>query len=83
METPKDQRLPHLCCDQLDFEQRFLHVRRLKHGVPSPHPLTATEIRALRLLKSQAPDAAYVFLSERKGPLTDVSVRCAPAFGSR
>ena len=62
--------------DQLDLDQGFVHVRRLKHGIPSTHPLTAAEIRALRRLKSRAPaDAAYVFLSERKGPLTDSSVR--------
>src|SRR5712691_1130446 len=68
--------LINLRWDQLDLDRGFLHVRRLKHGVPSTHPLTATEIRALRRLKNQAPpDAAYVFLSERKGPLTDSSVR--------
>jgi integrase len=62
--------------DQLDLEQGLFHVRRLKRGVPSTHPLTGGEIRALRRLKSRAPaDAAYVFLSERKGPLTDSSVR--------
>src|SRR3989442_9555502 len=32
-------------------------------------------MRALRKLKRLAGDAAYVFLSERKGPLTDSSVR--------
>jgi type 1 fimbriae regulatory protein FimE len=53
--------------DQLDLDQGFLHVRRVKRGVPSMHPLTAGEIRALRRLKSRASDAAYVFLSERKG----------------
>lgn len=61
--------------DQLDLDQGFFHVRRLKHGVSSTHPLTAVEIRVLRRLKSRAPDTAYVFLSERKGPLTDSSVR--------
>ena len=49
-------------------------MRRLKRGVPSTHPLTAGEIRALRRLKNAVSDAAYVFLSERKGPLTDSSV---------
>ena len=47
----------------------------LKRGLPSTHPLTAGEIRALRRLKSAAPDSVYVFVSERKGPLTDSSVR--------
>ena len=61
--------------DQLDLDQGFFHVRRLKRGVRSTHPLTAGEIRALRRLKNAVSDAAYVFLSERKGPLTDSSVR--------
>ena len=62
--------LVHLRWDQVDLDQGFLHVRRLKHGVPSTHPLTGSEIRALRRLAKQAPDQAYVFLSERQGPLT-------------
>ena len=61
--------------DQLDLEQGLLHVRRVKNGVPSTHPLTGAEIRALRKLKRLVGDSAYVFLSERKGPLTDSSVR--------
>ena len=61
--------------DQLDLDQGFFHVRRLKRGVPSTHPLTVGEIRALRRLKNAVSDAASVFLSERKGPLTDSSVR--------
>jgi type 1 fimbriae regulatory protein FimE len=67
--------LINLRWDQLDLDQGFFHGRRLKHGVPSTHPLTAAEMRALRRLKRRAPDAAYVFLSERKGPLTDSGVR--------
>jgi type 1 fimbriae regulatory protein FimB/type 1 fimbriae regulatory protein FimE len=62
--------------DQFDRDQGFVHVRRRKRGLPSTHPLTPAEIRALRRLQHRAPaDAAYVFLSERKGPLTDSSVR--------
>jgi len=62
--------------DQFDLDQGFVHVRRRKRGLPSTHPLTPAEIRALRRLQHRAPaDAAYVFLSERKGPLTDSSVR--------
>src|SRR5207249_2329399 len=45
------------------------------NGVPSTHPLTGTEIRALRKLKRLAGESPSVFLSERKGPLTDSSVR--------
>jgi type 1 fimbriae regulatory protein FimB/type 1 fimbriae regulatory protein FimE len=67
--------LIHLRWDQLDLDQGLLHVRRVKHGVPSTHPLTGAEIRALRKLKRLTGASAYVFLSERKGPLTDSSVR--------
>jgi type 1 fimbriae regulatory protein FimB len=61
--------------DQLDLDQGLFHVRRVKNGLPSTHPLTGSEIRALRKLKRLAGDSVYVFLSERKGPLTDSSVR--------
>ena len=67
--------LINLRWDQLDLDQGLLHVRRLKHGVPCTHPLTGTEIRALRKLKRLAGESPSVFLSERKGPLTDSSVR--------
>ena len=67
--------LIHLRWDQLDLDQGLLHVRRVKNGVPSTHPLTGAEIRALRKLKRLAGESPYVFLSERKGPLTDSSVR--------
>jgi hypothetical protein len=42
---------------------------------PSTHPLTGTAMHALRKRKPLAGDAAYVFFSERQGPLTDSSVR--------
>jgi integrase len=67
--------LMHLRWDQIDLAQGLLHVRRVTSGVPSTHPLTGTTMRALRKLKPLAGDAAYVFLSERQGPLTDSSVR--------
>jgi integrase len=34
--------------DQVDFKTAGLHVRRLKNGMPSTHPLTGRELRALR-----------------------------------
>jgi integrase len=67
--------LIHLRWDQLDLDQGLLHVRHVKNGVPSTHPLTGSEIRALQNLKRLAGESAYVFLSERKGPLSDSSVR--------
>ena len=40
--------------DQLNLDQGLLHVRRVKNGVPSTHPLTGSEIRALLKLKRLA-----------------------------
>jgi len=58
--------------------QGLLHVRRLKGGTDSTHPLRGPELRALRRLQREnAGDAggSYVFCSERKGPLTASTVR--------
>jgi type 1 fimbriae regulatory protein FimB/type 1 fimbriae regulatory protein FimE len=41
----------------------------------SPTHSTGTELRALRTLKRLAGESSSVVLSERKGPLTDASVR--------
>src|SRR5262249_47608567 len=46
-----------------------LHVRRVKQGVPSVHPLQGNEMRALRELK-RSTDSLFVFTSERGAPFT-------------
>lgn len=61
--------------NQIDLKTALLHVRRLKNGVPSVHPLHGPELRALRRLKNAHPGMAYVFLSERGSPLTDRTIR--------
>ena len=61
--------------DQVDLKQGLLHVRRAKNGSPSTHPLRGPEIRALRRLERDYPDTPYVFVTERKSPLTTSSVR--------
>lgn len=61
--------------EQVDLQQGLLHVHRLKNGTPSTHPLRGVELRALRQLQRDYPETAYVFVSERKAPLTDRSVR--------
>jgi integrase len=55
--------------DQVDFEQRVLHVRRVKRGTPATHPLDGEETRALRQLKRLTP-GQYVFVSERGEPFS-------------
>jgi type 1 fimbriae regulatory protein FimB/type 1 fimbriae regulatory protein FimE len=61
--------------DQIDLAQGLVHVARLKNGVPSVHPLRGPELRALRRLQRENSSAPYVFVSERKAPLTPDSVR--------
>ena len=51
-----------------------LHVRRVKNGKPSVHPLRGDEIRALRELHRQFPDSGFVFATERGGPFTTDAV---------
>jgi type 1 fimbriae regulatory protein FimE len=61
--------------DQVDLKTGLLHVKRLKNGLPSTHPLRGIELRALKMLKRDNPEAAYVFMSERGTPLSDRAVR--------
>lgn len=61
--------------DQVDLRQGLLHVVRRKHGIASVHPLRGPELRALRRLLRDYPETAYVFVSERKAPLTVHAVR--------
>jgi type 1 fimbriae regulatory protein FimB/type 1 fimbriae regulatory protein FimE len=61
--------------DQVDLAQGLLHVRRVKNGTPSTHPIRGRELRALRRLQREYPELSYIFAGERKGPLTASSVR--------
>jgi integrase len=59
--------------DQIDFTRAHLHVRRLKGGIASVHPIQGDELRALRELRRQT-EGAFVFGSERGGPMTRSNV---------
>jgi type 1 fimbriae regulatory protein FimB/type 1 fimbriae regulatory protein FimE len=61
--------------EQVDFEGGMLAVTRAKNGVPSTHPLRGPELRELRQLHREWPDSAYLFCSERGGPMTTSNVR--------
>ena len=61
--------------DQIDFKQGLLHVRRLKHGNPSIHPLRGIELRALHGVQRKYPPSPYVFTSERGGTIDDSTIR--------
>jgi type 1 fimbriae regulatory protein FimE len=61
--------------DQVDLKLGHLHVARAKNGVTSTHPLRGPELRALRRLQRDYPTSPYVFITERRGPLTESTVR--------
>jgi site-specific recombinase XerD len=68
-------RVAELCAlrwDQVDFKQGLLHVRRIKNGIDSVHPLRGPELRALRKLERASP---YLFVSERGGPVSTAGFR--------
>jgi integrase len=56
--------------EQVDFKTAALHVRRLKHGIPTTHPLTGRELRALRRHQRESTQSPFVFVSERGAPLS-------------
>ena len=71
-------RISELVClqwSQVDFSQATLHVNRLKRGTPAIHPLHSPELRALRKLQKDYPESTYLFVSERRGPLSADAAR--------
>jgi integrase len=56
--------------NQVDFNGAVLHVRRVKNGTPSTHPIQGDELRALRRLQRESPTSPFVFVSERGSPFT-------------
>jgi integrase len=61
--------------EQIDLVHARLHVSRAKNGLPSVHPLTGTELRALRRLQREHEPGRYVFMSERGAPMSPVGFR--------
>ena len=55
--------------DAVSFDNATLHVRRVKQGNASVHPLSGTELRALRALK-RGSSSPFLFVSERGAPLS-------------
>src|SRR5215467_2376054 len=63
--------LTNLRWDQIDFATATLHVRRVKQGSHSTHPIIGDELRMLRRLqREQEPKSHFVFTSERGSPFT-------------
>lgn len=67
--------LVNLKWSQVDLSQGILHVRRLKSGVNSTHSISGVVSRALRKVQRMYPETDFVFVSERKSPLTDHTFR--------
>jgi integrase len=71
-------RASELCAlqwSQVELDKARLHVRRVKGGDPSTHPLGGTELRALRALRREWPHSAHVFVSERGAPMSPAGFR--------
>jgi type 1 fimbriae regulatory protein FimB len=62
----------------VDTESRVLHVKRLKDGLSTTHPLRGDEIRAIKAwLADRArmkPKTDALFISERRSPLSRKTV---------
>jgi hypothetical protein len=67
-----ENRVPHPRCEApvAGFAGAVLHVRRVKNGTPSTHPIQGDELRALRRLQRESPASPFVFVSERGSPFT-------------
>src|SRR6266446_3258324 len=63
-----------LVLSQVDIEIRVLHVKRLKDGLSTTHPLRGEEIRAIKAWLAERarmkPDTDAFFISERRSPLS-------------
>jgi site-specific recombinase XerD len=61
---------------QVDFNHSRLHVNRAKEGLPSVHPISGRELRALRRLqREQEPKSSFIFTSMRDAPFTTAGFR--------
>jgi len=56
--------------EQIDWDQRTIHVRRVKHGTPGTHPLLRDELAALRKLDGFKQQDGLIFQTESFGPIS-------------
>jgi len=70
---------------QVEFgRSAALHVRRVKNGKPSVHPIRGDELRMLTALRREFPNNGYVFTSKRGTPFTTDAVnRLVKTIGKR
>jgi type 1 fimbriae regulatory protein FimB/type 1 fimbriae regulatory protein FimE len=67
--------LVNLRWDDADMKAARLNVRRLKGSISGVHPIGGDELRALRRLRAAAPDAEFMFTTERGGPMSAAAFR--------
>lgn len=63
-----------LTWDAVSFDEAKIHIKRLKNGTDSRQPIEGDELRALRQFK-RGTVSAFVFTSERGGPLSARAVQ--------
>lgn len=66
--------LTSLTWDAVSFDEAKIHIKRLKNGTDSRQPIEGDELRALRQFK-RGTVSAFVFTSERGGPLSARAVQ--------
>jgi integrase len=64
---------------QVDLKAGYIDVLRAKRGNNAKHPLRGPELRALREVQREYPNSPYVFVSERRAPLSTRSIRAIVA----
>ncbi len=64
-----------LSWSQIDLNEGLFYVVRRKNGLSTQHPLFGSELRALRQMKRNYPETDYVFMTERKAPITAATFR--------
>jgi len=56
--------------ERVHLDTATVHITRAKNGTPGNHGLQGDELRLLRALRREHPHSHFVFLSERKSPLS-------------
>ena len=56
--------------EAIDLKAATIHIRRAKNGTPGIHGLQGDELRLIRALIRENPNSNFLFLSERKAPLS-------------
>jgi len=70
-----------LTWQQVEFNDKVMHIARRKNGVPSVHPMTGEEMRALRRLYREQKEVGRVragdsvFQTEQGTPITEAGFR--------